>query len=84
MIAVASQTEIAAAAGPRAEICDLLVAFGIVEPNLGKIARNGVSWASAQAWIWAVQGKNLTNAPGMVVKRLLAGDAPPPGMLKMA
>ena len=84
VIAVASQTEIAAAAGPRAEICDLLVAFGIVEPNLGKIARNGVSWASAQAWIWAVQGKNLTNAPGMVVKRLLAGDAPPPGMLKMA
>lgn len=84
VVAVASQAEIAAAAGPQAEVSDLLAAFGIVEPNLGKIARGGVSWARAQAWIWAVQGKNLTNAPGMVVKRLLAGDPPPPGMLKMA
>lgn len=82
--AAASQAQNAAAAGPQAEVCDLLAAFGIVEPNLGKIARRGVSWASAQAWIWAVQGKNLTNAPGMVVKRLLANDPPPPALLDLA
>lgn len=61
-----------------------MAAFGIVEPNLGKIARRGVRWANAQAWIWAVQGKNLTNAPGMVVSRLLAGDPPPPALLDLA
>lgn len=83
VIAVAPQAEIAAA-GPQAEVSDLLAAFGIVEPNLSKIARSGVSWAYAQAWIWAVQGKNLTNAPGMVVKRLLAGDPPPPALLDLA
>ena len=81
--AAASQAE-NAAAGPQAEVCDLLAAFGIVEPNLGKIARRGVRWANAQAWIWAVQGKNLTNAPGMVVSRLLAGDPPPPALLDLA
>lgn len=73
-----------AAAGAQAEVCDLLAAFGIVEPNLGKIARRGVRWANAQAWIWAVQGKNLTNAPGMVVSRLLAGNPPPPALLDLA
>ena len=83
-VAAASQAENAAAAGPQAEVCELLAAFGIVEPNLTKITRRGVSWASAQAWIWAVQGKNLTNAPGMVVSRLLAGDAPPPALLDLA
>ena len=83
-VAADSEVEVAVVAGPQAEICDLLAAFGIVEPNLGKIARGGVSWASAQAWIWAVQGKNLTNAPGMVVKRLLAGDPPPPALFDLA
>lgn len=83
-VAAASQAENAAAAGSQAEVCDLLAAFGIVEPNLGKIARGGVSWARAQAWIWAVQGKNLSNAPGMVVSRLLAGDPPPPALLDLA
>ena len=58
-VAADSEVEVAVVAGPQAEICDLLAAFGIVEPNLGKIARGGVSWASAQAWIWAVQGLSL-------------------------
>ncbi|MDT8305525.1 MAG: hypothetical protein RRC07_06280 [Anaerolineae bacterium] len=64
---------------------DLLATLDIQEPARGQILALGVSLDEAMAWtLYTLQEPGLDHPAGYLVRRLRAGDSPPPAFLQLA
>lgn len=68
----------AAAGEPKPEIYDALKAFGVTEPALSELSRNGITRDQVAGWIDYISTQDLARPAGYLVKRLRAHEPPPP------
>ena len=60
------------------DVYQALREFGVAEPALSELSRNGVDRAMVDGWIAYLATQDMARPVGYLVKRLRAGEQPPP------
>jgi hypothetical protein len=68
----------AAKGAVKPDVYQALREFGVAEPALSELSRNGVDRAMVDGWIAYLATQNLARPAGYLVKRLRAREQPPP------
>jgi len=73
-----------AASAVHPEVYQLLSSFGIEEPALSELARDGLEPQVVRGWILYLDTQDMDRKPGYLINRLRARQQPPPDFLAMA
>lgn len=68
----------AAKGAVKPDVYQALREFGVAEPALSELSRNGIDRAMVDDWIAYLATQNMARPVGYLVKRLRAGEQPPP------
>jgi hypothetical protein len=68
----------AAKGAVKPDVYQALREFGVAEPALSELSRNGIDRAMVDGWIAYLATQDMARPAGYLVKRLRAGEQPPP------
>jgi hypothetical protein len=68
----------AAKGAVKPDVYQALREFGVAEPALSELSRNGIDRAMVDGWIAYLATQDMARPVGYLVKRLRAGEQPPP------